>query len=60
MGFDDSIRDILMTNVFEKYMREADKVEHFSETVETKSSRAFSAVFAEPAVRPSGKRQWSS
>jgi glycolate oxidase subunit GlcD len=34
MGFDDSIKDILDMNVFEKYLSQPDKVEHFSEAVE--------------------------
>ena len=34
MGFDDSIKDVLDSNVFEKYLKQPEKIEHFPEGVE--------------------------
>ena len=59
MGFDDSIKDILDMNVFEKYLRQPDKVEHFlGRQSKTRSWPVCSAVFVGPAVRPLRKAQW--
>ncbi len=34
MGFDDSIRDILDLNAFEKYLQHPEKIQHFADTVD--------------------------
>jgi glycolate oxidase subunit GlcD len=45
MGFDDSIRDILEENVFEKYLKAPETIQHFSESVENEINACIQCGF---------------